>query len=38
MSRDELRSWGGRELLFALVALCVVFALVVVALLDWAAA
>ena len=38
MSRDELRSWGGRELLLALVGLGGVLALFVVALLDWAAA
>ena len=35
MSLEDLRGWGGRELLVVVLALAVVLALVVVALVDW---
>ena len=38
MSIEDLRGWGGREVLIAVLALAVVLALVVVALIDWLAA
>jgi hypothetical protein len=38
MSLEDLREWGGRELLAAVLALAVVLALVVVALVDWLSA
>lgn len=38
MSLDDLRGWGGRDLLAAVLALAVVLALVVVALVDWLSA
>ena len=37
MSPEDLRGWGGRELLAVVLALSVVLALVVVALVDWLA-
>lgn len=36
VSPEDLRGWGGRELLLAIVSLAVVLALVVIALVDWA--
>ena len=38
MAPDDLRRWGGRELLALVLALAVVLALVVVALVDWLSA
>jgi len=38
VSLEDLRGWGGRELLAAVLALSVVLALVVVALVDWLSA
>ena len=38
MSLEDLRGWGGRELLTVVLALAVVLALVVVALIDWLSA
>lgn len=38
MSLEDLRVWGGRELLAVILALAVVLALVVVALVDWLSA
>ena len=35
MSIEDLRGWGGRDLLIAVLALSLVLALVVVALVDW---
>jgi lipopolysaccharide export LptBFGC system permease protein LptF len=38
VSLDDLRGWGGREVLLAVLALALVLALVVVALVDWVSA
>ena len=38
MSPEDLRGWGGRELLAVVLALAVALALVVVALVDWLSA
>jgi hypothetical protein len=38
VSLEDLRGWGGRELLLAVLALALVLALVVVALVDWLSA
>ena len=37
MSLEDLRGWGAREFLLAVLALSLVLALVVVALVDWLA-